>query len=109
MKVLARFPALDAAAITIAGDAAAFVANEPAMAAMAPATTTPETRGRLPRTPVRRQRSRFPGGSVVALAVLASVVWALASWNDARRAERSRAERHARIQSAFTSAGTLAR
>jgi hypothetical protein len=108
MKVLARFPALDAAAITIAGSAAVQAAAEPPAPAVIP-TTTIEASSRRPRTPVRRQRSPFPGGSVVALAVLAGIVWTLASWNDARRAERSRAERLARMQSTFSSPGTLAR
>ena len=106
MKVLARFPTLDAAAITIAGSAAALPADEPLPPAAV--TTTTKTSGLRQRTPARRQRSLFPGGSIVALAIVAGIVWTLASWNDARRAARSRAERLARMQS-FSSPGTLAR
>ncbi|MCE9632472.1 MAG: hypothetical protein K8S94_17440 [Planctomycetia bacterium] len=45
----------------------------------------------------------------MALAVVAMVAWALASWNDGRRAERSRVERLARMQPAPTVTDTLQR
>jgi hypothetical protein len=48
-------------------------------------------------------------GSVMALAVMATVVWALASWNDGRRAEHSRMERLARMRPATTTTDTLQR
>ena len=96
MKVLARIPALDVAAITIAGVAGppAGEPTGPAEAPMPPATMNHGT----PRSRVRPPRSRFPSTSVVALAVLAAVAWSLASWSDAQRAARSRLERLARLQ-----------
>lgn len=97
MKVLARIPALDAAAITIAGDteAPAGERGDSPGAAPGPQLATVALR---PRVPTRRPRSRFPSVSVAALALLAAVAWSLASWNDAHRAERSRVERLARMQ-----------
>lgn len=96
MKVLARIPALDAAAITIAGAAGPTTderLESPDAAAGAPIAIV----GR-PRVRRRQPQSRFPAASVVALTVLAAVAWSLASWSDAHRAERSRMERLARMQ-----------
>lgn len=57
----------------------------------------------------RSSRSRFPMGSVMALAIVAMVAWMLASWNDGRRAERGRVERLARMRSAPITTDTLQR
>ena len=96
MKVLARIPALDAAAITIAG-AAGPPTDE--RTSQPEATLRPSAAIDMrPRVRTHRPRSRFPAASVVALTVLAAVAWSLASWSDAHRAERSRMERLARMQ-----------
>ena len=65
----------------------------------------------VPRGDARRRRVRptFPGVSVTVLAVLAAVVWTLASWNDGRRLERARQERIARMQSFQPAPDTVAR
>jgi hypothetical protein len=47
--------------------------------------------------------------SVSVLAVLAVVVWMVASWNDGRRLARARQERIARIQAFEAASGTVAR
>jgi len=108
MKVLARIPALDAAAITVAGGAEPCAPDLTGPAeATARATTT--TTDRRPRGRVRPPRSRFPTASVAALAILATVAWSLASWSDAHRAERSRLERLARMEPAASSPGTISR
>jgi hypothetical protein len=46
---------------------------------------------------------------VLTLAILAAVVWSLASWNDTRRAEHSRLERLARTQPAAGIQETMSR
>ena len=96
MKVLARIPAIDAAAIVVAGAAGPPTdeRTDPPEGTAGP-TTTIEMR---PRVHMRRPPSRFPSASVAALALLAAVAWSLASWSDAHRAERSRVERLARMQ-----------
>jgi hypothetical protein len=94
MKILARIPEL-----------------VPQPSAMSTAAPVPQP-AKSPTAPVRRQRrpgSRFPFASVAALAGIAAVAWSLASWNDGRRAEQSRLERLARMQSFSTSARTVAR
>ena len=108
MKVLARIPALDAAAITVAGPAEPC---DPDLTGAAEATARATTRAtdRRPRGRVRPPRSRFPTASVAALAILATVAWSLASWSDAHRAERSRLERLARMEPAASSPGTISR
>ena len=111
MKVLARIPALDAAAITVAGPAEPcdpdLTGPTDATARSMPTTTTATVR--RPRARVRPPRSRFPTASVAALAILATVAWSLASWSDAHRAERSRLERLARMEPASSSPGTISR
>ena len=104
MKVLARIPALET-------NAAAFTA-----AATGEAAVSPSAAGMQDESPClpasRRTRSvrrGFPSGSVLTLAILAAVAWSLASWNDARRAERGRLERLARTQPAATSTETISR
>jgi hypothetical protein len=96
VKVIARIPALDS----------------PTVAAASPADS-PQPAARS-RTPLRRReasaaRPRFPGVSVSVLAVLAVVVWMVASWNDGRRLARARQERMARIQAFEAASGTVAR
>lgn len=98
-KVLARIPSLVDAGPPEAGPAAERIASpDPA-----PAPS--------PRDPRRRaaSRQRFPVRSIFALAVLAATAWGLASWNDARRFERNRLERLARMQSFTAGEGTVAR
>lgn len=105
MKVLARIPALDAidAAAIRSADMVEVDASTPgAVGAQGPVPG-------LRRRPARRPRGRFPTASIAALAVLATVAWSLASWNDACRAERSRQERLARLQPAVSSSGTISR
>lgn len=102
MKVLARIPALEAIDAAAIPAAAADVIDS----REAPA---PRTRSGLRRQPARRRRSRFPTASIAALAVLAGIAWSLASWSDARRAERSRLERLARMQPTAAATGTISR
>ncbi|MGI9178166.1 MAG: hypothetical protein ACR2IT_09965 [Pirellulales bacterium] len=125
MKILARIPALVPLPTSCAAPACAEVVpgvrelvrqavaqspppsepTEPAPAAAPqPAASPPASRQRQ-----RRSGPRFPLGSVAALAVIAALAWSLASWNDGRRAEHSRLERLARMQSPPTTAGTVAR
>lgn len=97
MKVIARIPALDS----------------PTVAAASPAHPPPQPAIRA-RTALRRReasasRPRFPGVSVSVLAVLAVVVWMVASWNDGRRLARARQERIARTQAFEAASGTVAR
>jgi len=108
MKVLARIPALDAAAITVAGAAEPCDPDLTGAAEPTARSTTTAT-DRRPRGRVRPPRSRFPTASVAALAILATVAWSLASWSDAHRAERSRLERLARMEPAASSPGTISR
>ena len=107
MKVLARIPALDAdgASGPHAADAIAAEAPQQHDADRLRSSPAPFTRRRAGRRP----RSRFPTASIMALAVLASIAWSLASWNDARRAERSRQERLARMHPPVSSSGTVSR
>ena len=79
-------------------------ATAPAAPVARPANSSPDRRQRR-----RRRGPRFPFGSVAALAVIAALAWSLASWNDGRRAEHSRLERLARMQSFSPPAGTVAR
>lgn len=108
MKVLARIPALDAAAIMVAGGAEPL---RPDLTGSAEAAARPTiTAGDLrPRSRVRPPRSRFPTASVAVLTVLAAVAWSLASWSDAHRVERSRLERLARMEPAALTPGTVSR
>jgi hypothetical protein len=108
MKVLARIPALDAAAITVVGAAEPC---DPHLTGPAEGTARSTTMAadRRPRARVRPPRSRFPTTSVAVLAVLAAVAWSLASWSDAHRAERSRLERLARMEPVTSSPGTVSR
>jgi hypothetical protein len=101
MKVIARIP-LVPQPLTVRSSAAGV--EEPA------AVVTPAPRKRAaPQARRRGARPRFPAASVTALALLAAVAWSLATWNDARRAERSRLERLARMHAPTATAGTLAR
>lgn len=98
MKLLARFPALDsdsAASCAVDREATAVRDDAPACPRAAAAT--------------RRVGGRLPGGSITALAILAAIVWSLASWNDARRLERSRQERLAAGRLPAATQGTVAR
>lgn len=96
MQVLARIP-------DITADQAVPEALEVTpIAAAKPAPSAPCRRPRASRT-------CFPMGSVMVLAVVAMVAWALASWSDGRRAELGRAERLARMQPAPTTTDTLKR
>lgn len=97
MKVIARIPALDSPTV-----AAASPADPPPL----PATRSGP---RLRRPEASASRPRFPGVSVSLLAVLAVVVWMVASWNDGRRLARARQERIARIQAFEAASGTVAR
>lgn len=97
MHVLARIPDIGA------DQAAAGAADGVPVTAVKPAPTPAPCRR------PRASRTRFPMGSVMALAVMATVVWALASWNDGRRAEHSRMERLARMRPATTTTDTLQR
>lgn len=102
MKVLARFPALDTVPATACtADGGVDAAAMPDGAAGRPRVAT-ETRR-------RRTRERFPGGSVAVLALMAAIVWSLASWNDACRLERSRQERLAAGRIPAAAPGTVAR
>jgi hypothetical protein len=97
VKVIARIPLLESPAV-----------------AAAPALDPPTQRPPRDRPPRRAReasalRPRFPGVSVSVLAVLAVVVWMLASWNDGRRLARARQERMARIQAFEAASGTVAR
>jgi hypothetical protein len=96
MKVLARIPALDATAITIAG--VADPPNDEPIAQPAATVRAPTAIDGRSHVRMRRPRSRFPAASVAALTILSAVAWSLASWSDAHRAERSRMERLARMQ-----------
>ncbi|MFM8735546.1 MAG: hypothetical protein ACKOC8_10170 [Pirellulales bacterium] len=91
MKVLACIPLLDSPVAP------------PEAAAPTPASTMGAD---TPRPCVRRrtQAGRFPLASVAILAVLATLAWSLATWNDARRLHRHRL---ARMQQ--TTTGTVAR
>lgn len=104
MKVLARIPAIDTSAPALTAVAVGEALESPA------ATGMPEV-SRPRRAPPRARftRSGFPAGSVLTLAILAAVVWSLASWNDTRRAEHSRLERLARAQPAAAIPGTMSR
>ncbi len=104
MKVLARIPAIDTNAPALAGVAVGEAPLSPAAAGM-PEVSRPH------RAPPRARftRSGFPFGSVLTLAILAAVVWSLASWNDTRRAEHSRLERLSRTQPAAGIQETMSR
>ena len=93
-KVLARIPSLSDVGTPEAAPAEAAASAPPA-----------------PREPRRRaaHRHRFPVRSILVLAVFAATAWGLATWNDARRFERNRLERLARIQSFTAGEGTVAR
>lgn len=123
MKILARIPALEPLPTSCAAPACAgvvptvqqAVAQSPPPSEPTEASPASGPRPAFPPSPsVSRQRHRrsgprFPLGSVAALAVIAALAWSLASWNDGRRAEHSRLERLARMQSPPTPAGTVAR
>ena len=104
MKVLARIPAIDTSAPALTAVVVGEALVSPAAAGM-PEVSRPR------RAPPRAGfiRSGFPVGSVLTLAILAAVVWSLASWNDARRAEHSRLERLARAQPAAGIQETMSR
>jgi hypothetical protein len=123
MKILAHIPALvSEPAATPWAEAGRVAAEDPAMCSVVqspsssasaadpaapiarPANSSPERRQRR-----RRPSPRFPFGSVAALAAIAALAWSLASWNDGRRAEHSRLERLARMQSFSTPAPTVSR
>jgi hypothetical protein len=104
MKVLARIPAIDTNAPALTAVVVGEAPLSPAAAGM-PEVSRPR------RAPPRARftRSGFPSGSVLTLAILAAVVWSLASWNDTRRAEHSRLERLARAQPAAAIPETISR
>jgi hypothetical protein len=101
MKVIARIPLMPPAA-----EVQPFVAaiGEPTAGA------TPAPQARAAPDPRRRgARPHFPAASITALALLAAAAWSLATWNDARRAERSRLERLARMHAPAATEETLSR
>jgi len=99
VKVIARIPALHSPTIQ---------ASPPPQAPLpTPLPSRPRETSRH-RT-ASAARPRFPAVSVSLLAVLAVVVWMLASWNDGRRLARARQERIARIQAFEAASGTVAR
>ncbi len=104
MKVLARIPAIDTNAPALTAVAVGEAPVPPAAAGM-PEVSRPHRA--QPRA--RFTRSGFPFGSVLTLAILAAVVWSLASWNDTRRAEHSRLERLSRTQPAAGIQETMSR
>jgi len=105
MKIIARIPCLDVQAPVVAAPprpeaspsrAPSAVATNGAVAAVDRAAADAEgVWHRGDRSSGRRPT--FPMGSVIALAVLAAVVWSFASWNDARRLARSRQDRLADV------------
>jgi len=101
MKVLARIPLMPPAAAPQPPAGAAAGSLEPVMPTARPRSTA------LRRS--RPHRPRFPAVSVVALAGVAALAWSLATWNDARRAERSRLERLARMDAPAAAVETMAR
>ena len=104
MNVLARIPAIDTNAPALTAVVVGEAPLSPAAAGM-PEVSRPR------RAPPRARftRSGFPSGSVLTLAILAAVIWSLASWNDARRAEHSRLERLSRTQPAAGIQETMSR
>ncbi len=104
MKVLARIPAIDTNAPALTAVAVGEAPVPPAAAGM---PEVPRPHRAPPRA--RFTRSGFPFGSVLTLAILAAVVWSLASWNDTRRAEHSRLERLSRTQPAAGIQETMSR
>lgn len=103
MKVIARIPALADTAASQPVAARHDHAEEAATKSPSPCRPS----GRPAR--LRQPRSAFPTASVSVLAVLAVIVWTLASWNDARRLERTRQERLARFHAPVTTPETFSR
>jgi hypothetical protein len=99
MKVLARIPLMSPAP---APHPHVVALDEPVPPVLPPARLPASSRARA-------RRPRFPTVSVTALALMAAAAWSLATWNDARRAERSRLERLARMHAPTAAAETVAR